>query len=98
MNEEQLLKAIGQMMDKKLDPIKEDITELKDRTSRMESTIENTILPAIDALVEGQDLTHQMIRDLATKDETEELRQEVRILKTAVAAHSREIEELKKAQ
>ena len=52
----------------------------------------------LDALAEGQDLTHQRLKDLAGKDELAELREEVRLLRTVVAQHTRDIEALKAAQ
>lgn len=68
------------------------------RLSNVEITLENRTNRAIDTLVEGQELTHQRIAELAGKDELQSLREDMALLRLAVAAHSREIEALKKAQ
>ena len=78
--------------------MRDEIQQIKDRTTRTALTQENVIQRSIDALVEGQELTYQMMRDLAAKNEVEDLRDEVQILRTVVGLHSREIEALKKAQ
>ena len=81
-----------------LEEILNRVVKTEEAVHKTNLIIENQINPAIDALAEGQDLTHQMMKDLATKDEVEDLKQEMRLIKTVVAAHSREIEALKKAQ
>jgi len=65
---------------------------------RYEGTRHNVGFQALDALAEGQDLTHQRLKDLAGKDELADLREEVRLLRTVVTQHSRDIEALKAAQ
>ena len=45
-------------------------------------TQENIVLKSLDSLAEGQDLTHQRLKDLAGKDELAELREEVRLLRS----------------
>ena len=85
--------------------MREDIQQIKDRLDCVEEQAtrtallqENDIRRTLDALTEGQGLTHQMMRELTSKRETDELRDQVDILRTVVALHSREIEALKKAQ
>ena len=85
--------------------MKTDISDLKLSQSTMQTTLtrvavtqENIVLKGLDALAEGQDLTHQRLKDLAGKDELAELREEVRLLRSVVAQHSKDIEALKAAQ
>ena len=85
--------------------MREDIQQVKDRLDRVEDRAtrtaaiqENVIQRSIAAIAEGQDMTHQMMKELASKREVEDLRDQVEILRTVVALHSREIEALKKAQ
>lgn len=87
----QMEQRLEQKMDQKLDPI-------TDRLTRIELTLENEVAPSIDALIEGQELTHQKLKELASKDEVDDLKDEVRLLRRVVAQHSQEIEALKKAQ
>lgn len=90
MNEEQLLKAIGQMMDEKLEPI-------HDRLSRVEATLENQVLPAIQLLAEGQQNILEHIDEKITS-RTEELEDRIDALEAITKNNTREIRNLKKAQ
>lgn len=78
--------------------MKGDISDLQKIVTRVALTQENIVLKSLDALAEGQDLTHQRLKELAGKDELAELREEVRLLRSVVAQHSRDIETLKAAQ
>ena len=109
MLEEKDLQAIAQLIDTRLDaklaPIndrmeqmQEDISDLRTTVTRVAVTQENIVLKSLDALAEGHDLIYQRLKDLAGKDELTELRDEVRLLRSVVAQHSREIEALKAAQ
>lgn len=75
-----------------------NMSEMQKTLTRVALTQENIVLKGLDALAEGQDLTHQRLKDLAGKDELVELREEVRLLRSVVAQHSKDIEELKAAQ
>lgn len=78
----------------------ETLSSLQQTVTRVALTQKNIVLKSLDALAEGQDLTHQRLKDkdLAGKDELAELREEVRLLRTVVAQHTRDIEALKAAQ
>lgn len=75
-----------------------DMGQMQTTLTRVAVTQENLVLKSLDALAEGQDLTHQRLKDLAGKDELAELREEVRLLRTVVAQNTRDIEALKAAQ
>lgn len=64
-------------------------------TSTMNVIIENQIDPKFNALAEGQ---QTLLEKLAPKSRVEELKDEVDFLKTVIKLHTKEIEELKKAQ
>lgn len=64
-------------------------------TSTMKVIIENQIDPKFNTLAEGQ---QTLLEKLAPKSRVEELEDEVDFLKTVIKLHTREIEELKKAQ
>ena len=95
-NEE--LQAIGALMDQKLTPLREELAQVKQEVAQVRGLLENDINPAIDALVEGQELTHDLMRYKVDRDEVTPIMNQISALKQAVAAHSREIEKLKKAQ
>lgn len=96
-NEEKILEMLAQMQDEQKQ-IRDEIGQMQTTLTRVALTQENTVLKSLDALAEGQDLTHQRLKDLAGKDELAELREEVRLLRTVVAQHTRDIEALKAAQ
>ena len=50
MIDREMLEAIGQL----LEPIKQDLAEVKQRTTKIEVTLENDIAKRLDALAEGQ--------------------------------------------
>lgn len=75
-----------------------DMGQMQTTLARVAVTQENIVLKGLDSLAEGQDLTHQRLKSLVGKDELTELREEVRLLRTVVAQHSRDIEALKAAQ
>lgn len=110
-NEEKILEMLSQMnarmdqMQTDISGMKGDITDMKGDISELQKTVtrvaltqENIVLKSLDALAEGQDLTHQRLKNLAGKDELAELRDEMRLLRSVVAQHSKDIEALKAAQ
>lgn len=103
-NEEKILEMLTQMWDDqkqlrtKMGQIQTEMGQMQTTLTRVALTQENIVLKSLDALAEGQDLTHQRLKDLAGKDELADLREEVRLLRTVVTQHSRDIEALKAAQ
>lgn len=105
MNNEEKILAILEEHSKMFEKMQVDIGDMRADMGQMQTTLtrvavtqENIVLKGLDALAEGQDLTHQRLKDLAGKDELAELREEVRLLRSVVAQHSRDIEALKAAQ
>ena len=103
-NEEKILDMLTQMqadisgLKDSQAKMQEDISGLQKTVTRVAVTQENIVLKSLDALAEGQDLTHQRLKHLAGEDELSDLREEVRLLRAVVAQHSRDIEAIKAAQ
>lgn len=93
----QMQTTMGQMQDEQKQ-MRADMAEMQKTLTRVALTQENIVLKSLDALAEGQDLTHQRLNSLAGKDELAELRDEVRLMRSVIAQHSRDIEALKSAQ
>lgn len=105
MNNEEKILAMLENLTGKVDDLTGRVDQIQDTQGQMQTTLtrvavtqENIVLKSLDALAEGQNLTHQRLKDLAGKDELAELREEVRLLRSVVAQHSRDIEALKAAQ
>ena len=60
MIDREMLEAIGQL----LEPIKQDLAEIKQRTTKIEVTLENDIAKRLDALAEGQQSMNEKFRKL----------------------------------
>lgn len=61
MSDTELLQAISEMMDKKLDPIQKDISELKAGQLKINITMENDIGKKISALFDAHQLDREKI-------------------------------------
>lgn len=72
-----------------------DEKDLKEIAHLMNVIVENEVTPKFNLLAEGQ---QTILETLAPKSKVEALEEEVSFLRSVLAAHSREIQELKKAQ
>lgn len=88
MENDELLQAIGQMMDEKLRPVKEDVQYLK-------ILLENDIPKKIQLLAEGHE---GIVERLPAKHEINSIKGRLSTLERVVAVHSDEIDELKEAK
>lgn len=98
MNTEEKILALLEQIQQEQKQMRADMGQMQTTLTRVAVTQENMVLKSLDALAEGQDLTHQRLKDLAGKGELAELREEVRLLRTVVAQNTRDIEALKAAQ
>lgn len=98
MNTEEKILALLEQIQQEQKQMRADMGQMQTTLTRVAVTQENMVLKSLDALAEGQDLTHQRLKDLAGKDELAELQEEVRLLRTVVAQNTRDIEALKAAQ
>ena len=71
-----------------------DIEELKERTTRIEITQENVVLPRIQLLAEGHTIIQEQIKRLSVIDSMQD---DIATLKTAVRFLSQKVEQLEKA-
>lgn len=92
MDDKALLEAIGQMMDKKLAQQKTEI--LDEATHRMKVLLETEVRTQFNLLAEGQD---DILRRMPNEDDMDIIDGRLDTLEAVVKKHSREIQELKKA-
>ena len=79
MIDREMLEAIGQL----LEPIKQDLAEIKQRTTKIEVTLENDIAKRLDALAEGQQSMNEKFRKL---DDVAERMEDIQITVNAMEA------------
>jgi DNA repair ATPase RecN len=79
MIDREMLEAIGQL----LEPIKQDLAEIKQRTTKIEVTLENDIAKRLDALAEGQQSMNEKFRKL---DDVAERVEDIQITVNAMEA------------
>lgn len=88
MTDNELLLAISNM----LDPIKEDIQEIKTRVKKIEITQENEILPRLNTIESCYTSTYDRYKD--NVDTYESMKQDISIIKKVVAEHSEKLQKL----
>ena len=88
MTDNELLLAISNM----LDPIKEDIQDIKNRIKKIELTQENVILPQLDTIQSCYTSTYDRYKD--NVDTYESMKQDISILKKVVTEHSEKLQKL----
>ncbi len=92
-NEEKILQMLTSIQ-VDVSTIKEDVSDLKTRATKLEMNQENRIIPSIKLLAEG----HTMIQDRIDKlSVVDAMRQDIDILKAAVSHLSQELASLKDA-
>lgn len=107
-NEEKILQMLTEMrseMDARFTKLETDVSGLKATQAEMQETLtrvavtqENIVLPRIQLLFEGHSELRRQLDTLATKEQAEELADDVDIIKDVVSRHSVDIGKLKKAQ
>ena len=88
MTDNELLLAISNM----LDPIKDDIQEIKTRVKKIEITQENEILPRLNTIESCYTSTFDRYKD--SVDDYESMKQDISIIKKVVAEHSEKLQKL----
>ena len=82
-------------MKERMDKLDDRMDKLDARQAKTEITLENVIVPRLDALAEGQ---KALMETLAPKSRVEALEEEVGMLKSVIRILSNDVAELKKAQ
>ena len=78
----ELLQAIGEMMDKKLEPINSRLDRIETEVTKTSITIENDIKPAIQLLAEGHvGLVDRLDRIEANTDKIDDIEDSVAVLR-----------------
>ena len=88
MTDNELLLAISNM----LDPIREDIQEIKTRVKRIEIAQENEILPCLNTIESCYTSTYDRYKEHVETYET--MKQDISIIKKVVAEHSEKLQKL----
>lgn len=88
MTDNELLLAISNM----LDPIKDDIQEIKDRVKKIELTQENMILPRLNTIESCYTSTYDRYKD--NVETYESMKQDISIIKKVVAEHSEKLQKI----
>lgn len=88
MTGNELLLAISNM----LDPIKEDIQEIKTRVKKIEITQENEVLPQLNTIESCYTSTYDRYKD--NVETYEAMKQDISIIKKVVAEHSEKLQKL----
>ena len=88
MSDNELLLAISNM----LDPIREDIQEIKTRVKRIEITQENEILPRLNTIESCYTSTYVRYKDNVETYET--MKQDIAIIKKVIVEHSEKLQKL----
>lgn len=89
MTNEELLVAMSNMMDQRLDeklePLKKDMLEVKDRVTNIELNIENDIRPGIITLCDAYGT--QFDRYSISIESHEKMKTDIEVLKSIVSRH-----------
>lgn len=88
MTDNEILLTLSNM----LDPIRDDLQELKMRQKKMELTLENGILPRLDNIEACYVSTYERYKDSVEDYET--MKQDISILKKVVAEHSEKLQRI----
>lgn len=88
MTDNELLLAISNL----LDPIKEDIEEIKNRVKRIELTQENIVLPRLNTIESCYTSTYDRYKD--NVETYESMKQDISIIKKVVAEHSEKLQKI----
>lgn len=88
MTDNELLLAISNM----IDPIKEDIQEIKNRVKRIELTQENIVLPRLNTIESCYTSTYDKYKE--NVETYESMKQDIAIMKKVVAEHSEKLQKI----
>ena len=96
MEGKELLQAIGKMLNESLDPIKEELSDIKQRVTKIEITQEQITDRKIQTLLEGQQGMNEKFKQLdkLTAD-VEDIKITVNALEAMTKTNTTEIKELK---
>lgn len=88
MTDNELLLAISNM----IDPMKEDIQEIKNRVKRIELTQENIVLPRLNTIESCYTSTYDKYKE--NVETYESMKQDIAIIKKVIAEHSEKLQKI----
>lgn len=86
------LNALDETFDKKLEPVKEDIRAVKEDIRAIKAEIENSINPKIDLLAENYVPAARRFELEASNIEA--MREDIKLLKEVVTEHSKKLQKI----
>ena len=95
MIDKDMLEAIGQL----LEPIKQDLAEVKERTTKIEVTLENDVKKQLQLLGEGQQGMNEKFAKLdKVAEDVEEIKIKVSALESVTRDNTSEIQDIRLAK
>ncbi len=95
MIDKDMLEAIGQL----LEPIKQDLAEVKERTTKIEVTLENDVKKQLQLLGEGQQGMNEKFAKLdKVAEDVEEIKIQVAALESATKDNTSQIKDIRLAK
>lgn len=88
MTDNELLLAISEM----IDPLREDIREIKSRVKNIELTQETKILPRLNTIESCYTSTFDRYKD--SVEDYEAMKQDISIMKKVIAEHSEKLQKI----
>lgn len=88
MTDNELLLAISNM----IDPIRNDVQDIKERVKKIELTQENVIIPRLNTIESCYTSTFDRYKD--NVDTYESMRQDLSVVKKVVTEHSEKLQKL----
>ena len=99
MIDKDMLEAMRMMMREEMEPIKQDLAEVKQRTTKIEFTLEHDVSKRLQLLTEGQQGMNDKFAKLdQVAEDVEEIKAKVTALEAVTKDNTSQIRELKIAK
>ena len=99
MIDKDMLEAMRMMMREEMDPIKQDLADVKQRTTKIEFTLEHDVSKRLQLLIEGQQGMNDKFKKLdQMAEDVEEIKAKVTALEAVTKDNTSQIRELKIAK
>ena len=99
MIDKDMLEAMRMMMREEMEPIKQDLADVKQRTTKIEFTLEHDVSKRLQLLTEGQQGMNDKFKKLdQVAEDVEEIKAKVTALEAVTKDNTSQIRELKIAK
>ena len=99
MIDKDMLEAMRMMMREEMEPIKQDLADVKQRTTKIEFTLEHDVSKQLQLLTEGQQGMNDKFQKLdQVAEDVEEIKIKVTALEEVTRSNTSQIRELKIAK